>query len=71
MANDIKRTPDFTAFLANSTGQGRVSRHSIARGKLAIVPESFEFERDKGERSDEPVRRSFVSDAGLFDSFKR
>jgi len=68
---DIKRTPDFTAFLANSTGQGRVSRHSIARGKLAIVPESFEFERDTGERPAEPVRRSSVSDSGLFDVPRR
>ena len=68
---DIKRTPDFTAFLANSTGQGRVSRHSIARGKLAIVPESFEFERDNEERTTEPVRRSSVSESGLFDVPRR
>lgn len=68
MANgrDIPRTPDFTAFLANATGRGRVSVNSIARGKTAIVPESLRFEEEAQEQAQRP--RSVVSDAGVFDS---
>lgn len=67
---DIKRTPNFTAFIANATGMGRVGRHSIAKGKTAIVPESMKFEEPEEEK-DESRNRSFVSDAGVFDGSKR
>lgn len=72
---EIKRTRDFTAFIANSTGAGRVHPSDVVRGKLAIVPESMEF----GLNEPEPVRpvdrqavgRSVVTDGGLFDAGMR
>lgn len=67
--DNIKRTPNYTAFLANSIGKGRVSRHSVARGKMAIVPESYEFSREDDVQR-EPVQRSVVSEAGLFDRIR-
>lgn len=65
----IKRTKNYTAFLANTTGEGRVHPSDMARGKLAIVPESMKFEEPEQETdARQPVARSIVSDGGVFDA---
>lgn len=71
MARDIKRTPNYTAFLANTVGQGRVHPSDVTRGKLSIVPESMKFEEDAPQDNRLPAGRSIVSEAGIFDPSMR
>jgi hypothetical protein len=71
MARDIKRTDNYTAFLANTVGQGRVHPSDVARGKHAIVPKSMRFKGDAPQDNRLPAGRSIVSEAGVFDPSMR
>lgn len=65
-SQSIKGVDPFTAMLANTTGRGRVGRHSIANGRMAVIPNNLVPKNPEPSR--EPLGRSYVSEGGIFDA---